>query len=340
MDTGLRQLERDHQVVPLFDGSTWVNRAGLAAVLPVLRPGRGRAASDAGSPVHWLRTDHALDPLDTDRLRLMAPRDAVLGALPGLVAELAAEEPESDTTALARALLAECGGLSEGIAALRPTAGAPSTAVMRLAERYEWCFAGAAALALHRARPRLSDGPWGGDALWLRGCLALALEGLGAEPPQATQVYAELGAHLTSAADLPATLLDTSADADAKQNSATMRDQPSAGSLPEPVTARWEQHDRHRLPHGPSGETARRPVGHREPGRLRRDRRRRRTAGGRGRRRVSPDDFGLHAEFVPRTLGGRLERLDHMVELMRSVYRRDSALGLGRAGQLLPTVNV
>ncbi|NEC17163.1 acyl-CoA dehydrogenase, partial [Streptomyces parvus] len=52
------------------------------------------------------------------------------------------------------------------------------------------------------------------------------------------------------------------------------------------------------------------------------------------------DDFGLHAEFVPRTLGGRLERLDHMVELMRSVYRRDSALGLGRAGQLLPTVNV
>ncbi|NEC24023.1 acyl-CoA dehydrogenase family protein, partial [Streptomyces parvus] len=109
------KLERDHQVVPLFDGSTWVNRAGLAAVLPVLRPGRRRTASDAGSPVHWLRTDHALDPLDTDRLRLMAPRDAVLGALPGLVAELAAEEPESDATALARALLAECGGLSEAI---------------------------------------------------------------------------------------------------------------------------------------------------------------------------------------------------------------------------------
>ncbi|MFH8934747.1 acyl-CoA dehydrogenase [Streptomyces griseosporeus] len=52
------------------------------------------------------------------------------------------------------------------------------------------------------------------------------------------------------------------------------------------------------------------------------------------------DDFGLHAEFVPRALGGRLERVDDMVELMRSVYRRDPALGLGRGGQLLPTVHV
>ncbi|MCX4830329.1 acyl-CoA dehydrogenase [Streptomyces sp. NBC_01016] len=52
------------------------------------------------------------------------------------------------------------------------------------------------------------------------------------------------------------------------------------------------------------------------------------------------DDFGVHAEFVPTALGGRLERVDHMVELMRSVYRRDPALGLGRAGQLLATVNV
>ncbi|CAL9405037.1 acyl-CoA dehydrogenase [Streptomyces sp. enrichment culture] len=52
------------------------------------------------------------------------------------------------------------------------------------------------------------------------------------------------------------------------------------------------------------------------------------------------DNFGLHAEFVPRALGGRLERIDHMVELMRSVYRRDPALGLGRGGQLLPTVHV
>ncbi|KAF2778557.1 MULTISPECIES: acyl-CoA dehydrogenase [unclassified Streptomyces] len=55
---------------------------------------------------------------------------------------------------------------------------------------------------------------------------------------------------------------------------------------------------------------------------------------------VALDDFGLHAEFVPTALGGRLDRVDHMVELMRSVYRRDPALGLGRSGQLLAAVNV
>jgi alkylation response protein AidB-like acyl-CoA dehydrogenase len=53
------------------------------------------------------------------------------------------------------------------------------------------------------------------------------------------------------------------------------------------------------------------------------------------------DEFGILAEFVPEKLGGRFARADHMIELMRSVYRRDPALGLGHcAGQLLASVNV
>ncbi|MFD3514410.1 acyl-CoA dehydrogenase [Streptomyces sp. NPDC058657] len=53
------------------------------------------------------------------------------------------------------------------------------------------------------------------------------------------------------------------------------------------------------------------------------------------------DEFGILAEFVPEKLGGRFARADHMIELMRSVYRRDPALGLGHcAGQLLAGVNV
>ncbi|MFE0254770.1 acyl-CoA dehydrogenase family protein [Streptomyces sp. NPDC059010] len=39
--------------------------------------------------------------------------------------------------------------------------------------------------------------------------------------------------------------------------------------------------------------------------------------------------YGLNAEFVPPELGGRLERADHLTEVMRSLYRRDPALGLG-----------
>lgn len=39
--------------------------------------------------------------------------------------------------------------------------------------------------------------------------------------------------------------------------------------------------------------------------------------------------YGLNAEFVPPELGGRLERADHLAEVMRALYRRDPALGLG-----------
>ncbi|MER6128494.1 acyl-CoA dehydrogenase family protein [Streptomyces sp. NPDC001795] len=54
-----------------------------------------------------------------------------------------------------------------------------------------------------------------------------------------------------------------------------------------------------------------------------------------GRQRLLPagerllDDFGLNAEFVPRELGGRLDRLDVLARVLRAVFRRDAALGLG-----------
>jgi alkylation response protein AidB-like acyl-CoA dehydrogenase len=52
-------------------------------------------------------------------------------------------------------------------------------------------------------------------------------------------------------------------------------------------------------------------------------------------------EFGLNAEFVPSRLGGRLDRLDDMVEIMRSVYRRDPCLGLGYgASSLIAGVNI
>ncbi|WP_327371073.1 acyl-CoA dehydrogenase [Streptomyces sp. NBC_01217] len=41
------------------------------------------------------------------------------------------------------------------------------------------------------------------------------------------------------------------------------------------------------------------------------------------------DELSLGADFVPRAEGGRLERLDTLVRVMRQVFRRDVALGLG-----------
>ncbi|MEV6816969.1 acyl-CoA dehydrogenase [Micromonospora sp. NPDC051296] len=53
------------------------------------------------------------------------------------------------------------------------------------------------------------------------------------------------------------------------------------------------------------------------------------------------DTYGLNAEFVPPEFGGRLNRLDHLIEVMRSVYRRDPCLGLGYgASSLIASVNV
>ncbi|MFD3514409.1 acyl-CoA dehydrogenase family protein [Streptomyces sp. NPDC058657] len=218
------KLERDHQVVPVFDGSTWVNRAGLAAALPLLRPGGRRAAVPPTSPpAHWLREEHESTPFDADRLRLMAPRDSVLGSLPALVAELgadggphpgAAPDAAAETVRLARAVLAEYRRLGTDLAAVRPTGGTPGTAVMRLAERYEWCYAAAAALALYRARPQAHHHLWWRDGLWLRGCLALALENLGAPPHAAGAVYDRLGELLTTDAGAHVSVLGTHAPAE------------------------------------------------------------------------------------------------------------------------------
>ncbi|AKH86538.1 hypothetical protein AA958_04225 [Streptomyces sp. CNQ-509] len=51
--------------------------------------------------------------------------------------------------------------------------------------------------------------------------------------------------------------------------------------------------------------------------------------------------YGLNAHFVPVELGGRLGRLDDLVRVMRTVYRRDPCLGLGYgAGSFMAAVNV
>ena len=53
------------------------------------------------------------------------------------------------------------------------------------------------------------------------------------------------------------------------------------------------------------------------------------------------DGLNLNADFVPRSLGGRLDRLDTLVRVMRQVFRRDVTLGLGYgATSFMAAVNV
>ncbi|RKH41834.1 acyl-CoA dehydrogenase [Corallococcus sicarius] len=53
------------------------------------------------------------------------------------------------------------------------------------------------------------------------------------------------------------------------------------------------------------------------------------------------DAYGLGAEFVPVSEGGRMAGLDRLIDLMRAVFRRDPCLGLGYgASSLIAAVNV
>lgn len=53
------------------------------------------------------------------------------------------------------------------------------------------------------------------------------------------------------------------------------------------------------------------------------------------------DGYGLGAEYVPPEYGGRLSRMDHLVEVVRSVYRRDPSLALGHSlSGFIGSVNV
>ncbi|MDX3638442.1 acyl-CoA dehydrogenase [Streptomyces sp. MB09-02B] len=53
------------------------------------------------------------------------------------------------------------------------------------------------------------------------------------------------------------------------------------------------------------------------------------------------DDYGLSAHFVPQEFGGRLTGLQGLIHVMRALYRRDPALGLGYGtSSLLAAVNV
>ncbi|MFJ6510699.1 acyl-CoA dehydrogenase family protein [Streptomyces sp. NPDC091406] len=192
---GFAKIERDHQIVSIFDGSTWVNRSALASVLPLLRPGRGSAPGPRRPITEWLSKDAGPTPLDPLRLRMMGRSESVLSELGPLVARIEADAP-GGVGPLAAELHRACAELMAEVARLRPSAGPSDTATMRLAERYEWCFAGTVAIALWVANARYHDRPGWRDGLWLRGCLSLVLSGLGQRVPEGNSTFDELCGHL------------------------------------------------------------------------------------------------------------------------------------------------
>ncbi|MFI1993788.1 acyl-CoA dehydrogenase family protein [Actinoplanes sp. NPDC020271] len=185
------KLERDHQIVGIFDGSTWVNRSALVTSLPAVSRLLERDA-DPGGPPAWLNLDAPLPVLDPSALRLAPAGESIVRALPGVVAGLERDGSlPPDVLATAHRLVAATRAVRDELRTIRPAAGLPPTAVMRLAERYEWCFAGAAAVSLWAANPQRHALPWWRSGLWLRGALSLVLAHLTGTPVDSFDLLAE-----------------------------------------------------------------------------------------------------------------------------------------------------
>ena len=169
------KIERDHRIVGIFDGSTAVNRHSLIAQFPRLARGSGTDTSgpDKSSPdpsgLDATLTRHApLAELDPRRLTLFSAGGcSIVRGVPAAVRQVEAMAAGGEVSAgladLARAYGTAAAELHERLPA----------STFTLAERYELCFAGAAALGMWVRDPAPRD------ELWLRACLTLVLDRLG-----------------------------------------------------------------------------------------------------------------------------------------------------------------
>lgn len=194
------RLERDHRIVGLFDGTTHVNRQLLINQFARLGRAYGSADPSAAEKLQDLMAG-PLPEFSPDRLLLTSPTGCSPAlAIPGLLRHFRG----LDTTGSELATLLDEFGtaaadLHAGLAAYRPTPGIPDAEAFQLAERYEWCVAGAACLLFlaERHDDRSRD--------VLHACLELVMENLAPDRHHRDEVFAALAPHL-SQEDQPITL--------------------------------------------------------------------------------------------------------------------------------------
>ncbi|MEI5527094.1 acyl-CoA dehydrogenase family protein [Streptomyces brasiliscabiei] len=176
-----QKLERDHRVVGVFDGSTFVNQHVLINHFPLLARGHREGTADEEAVRRTADLSVPPPPARLDRLSLLARGGcgftqslraasgdvralASTGQVPARVAELAEELAEG------------CDRLHRELALLPPASQDVPPEAFALARRYEQCFAGAAAL-----RVWLHNRASGEDPLWLEAVLTHVLRSV--RPP-------------------------------------------------------------------------------------------------------------------------------------------------------------
>ncbi|MFJ7280374.1 acyl-CoA dehydrogenase family protein [Kitasatospora sp. NPDC098663] len=205
-----QKIWRDHQVVAVFDGSTPVNRSGLAQQFPRLARALEAGDVDTGGLAEAVASGTPLRPLDRAGQSLLSRRGcSLVQSLPALAESLTANGAPDGLAEHAAALSATARRLGALMAEVRPAARPPMPAY-ELAAAYELCYAGAAVLHLwvhgsagHRGEPLWQDGLWVRAALRaLRTRLAAALRTPAPDPaPGDDRIDAALSRHIAEAAE-------------------------------------------------------------------------------------------------------------------------------------------
>lgn len=170
-----QKLERDHRVVGIFDGNTFVNQNSLINQFSVLARGFRAGPANEAEVLAAATLDTPVPELDPARLRLVAREgSSVVRNLPVAVAALRASGEQDELAGLAEELLAECVTLHDELAAYRPGGRDVPAGAFDLARRYELCFAGASCLWVWLANPER----WDAADPWPLACLGHVLDDL------------------------------------------------------------------------------------------------------------------------------------------------------------------
>ncbi|WP_248802868.1 acyl-CoA dehydrogenase family protein [Pseudomonas sp. MWU13-2100] len=180
-----QKLERDHRIVPIFDGSTVVNRSSLITQFPLLASAWKRPRTSTTGLEIVLTPGLDLPALNPAQLQLIALQGcSVLQGLPKasarIIALATAKKIPKPVASQCRRLLAHVEALYRELDQYTPTTEGVPDAAFELAGQYERCFAGAVCLQFWLFNHTRDDGP----ALrrkpqWLQACLAWVLGTLG-----------------------------------------------------------------------------------------------------------------------------------------------------------------
>ncbi|ANW21345.1 acyl-CoA dehydrogenase family protein [Streptomyces clavuligerus] len=203
-----QKVDRDHRIVGLFDGNTLVNLNALVNQFRTLARGWQRGTGDTAGAARAFDLRTELEPLEPERLSLVARRGSgIMATLPESVAALreeAARRPElKGALGPAERLLTAAGRIHEEMDTYRSVVGDVPPQAFDVARRYSLVLAGAAALGLWAHNHRTGSagrtaGLWQ-DAVWLWPVLDRLLVRLGEQHTGEPEAYPRLLEHLRAA---------------------------------------------------------------------------------------------------------------------------------------------